>query len=209
MTGFFIEREGGTETIWLEKSATRMIHGTASTLTPNSHNYSLDPEGCRLTLPLPLLFGHGFIDINGNKRTKGYKNLEEAAIGEVVYLKKSQRGIYFRAILFETKAADHAWNLIVSGEANAISAGPDPKEEIKMSGIVDGVKYYSGWTMHEVSVCRQGANPDARCEVFLGRHPPEKASHQEQFPRPKGAVKLISPLTICKPKRPPIKLNNG
>ena len=153
------ERVNGTETVWLEgRTGRRMICGIASTPTINAHKYSLSSEGCVARLPIPVLSQH-----EGDGKP----------IGEVVRLRKSRRHVYVEAIIFEGNvAADHAWRLIEAGELRALSGAMsnDPRTH-RLQGIADGVSFYDQWMLKEVSICREGANPDCRFEILYSREP--------------------------------------
>jgi hypothetical protein len=142
------------------KTGARMIHGCASSPAMTSHkqSQSLSSEGCRFKLPVPLLAGHG--------RVEGHSaSLEQAKIGDVVWITKTPTGIFIRAVLAEGMAADHAWKLIVAGEYRALSVSSLPGSAT-LKGVVDGIRFYDEWTLREVSICRKGANPDAEFEIF-------------------------------------------
>lgn len=137
-----------------------MIHGIASTPTVNSHGDSLKSDGCQICLPVPLKSEHG-----------------TGRVGEIVYVRRSRQSLYVRAIMDEgSAAADYAWNLILNGETRCFSAAAAATGE---ATSVDGKKFYSKWTLGEVSVCRNAANSDCYFEIFrpgdsfetLGQHP--------------------------------------
>jgi hypothetical protein len=132
--------------------AERMIHGVVSTPSINSKGTSYASRGCRAKFPLPVFCSHA---------------KEGDPIGEVVSLRLSQGEIYIRAEIFKSSAADYAWELIKSGELQCLSAG---STQHKVQGVVEGIKFISSWRLREVSICRKGANPDARFEVLGALH---------------------------------------
>jgi hypothetical protein len=142
---------GDMQCIWIEGAKSeRMIDGIASTPTVNSHKYSLASAGCHIRLPVPLLSSH-----------KGHST----PIGEVVHVRKCPLQIYVRAIVHHGPAGDYAWEMIESGELRAFS-GAAVQESWKLDGIVDGVSFYKNWTLREVSICREGANPDCWFDIY-------------------------------------------
>lgn len=150
---FALTRRAGVETLWIRGAGgPRMIAGIASTPAVNGHKCSLSSSGCRVRLPVPLYSQHA---------------TSAPPVGQVVFVRKSAAGIYVRAVIGSGAAADHAWQLIMRGEARAFSAAA--ADGAHVSGIVDGVNYFDDWRLAEVSICRAGANPDARLEVFIGR----------------------------------------
>lgn len=151
----------GADTHWLEKTGKRTIQGVASTGTVNSHKYSMDPRGCEIKFPIPLLFAHGQYTARTTKEIVEAR-AEEARIGEIVLVRRSSEQIFVRGVLDDTLAGDAAWKLILSGEARCFSgAGKD----MRLRGVVDGIRYYDCWKLYEVSVCRRGANPDCHFEI--------------------------------------------
>src|SRR3982751_2173313 len=84
------------------------IEGIAVTARVNYNNQSFNPAGCELSVPTPLLFNHD--------QTLG-------AIGEVVFMKKSETEVIVRATLFEDEAGYAAWELIKIGELTGLSVG--------------------------------------------------------------------------------------
>ena len=79
---------------------------------------------------------------------------------------KCSTKVYIRATIDETPAGNRAWELIESGEARALSIASNDGSKCKKRGVVDGVTYWDRWVMSEVSVCREGANPDCHLEIF-------------------------------------------
>lgn len=150
----------GVEKLWIEKSGSRVIEGIASTGAMSSHGQVLNPRGCIVRFPIPLLFGHGF---RKGTREYAYKRLEEARIGEITMVHKQPHAVLVRAVIDDSLAGDAAWEKIVCGEARCFSVGP---ANGKLKGIVDGDKFFDEWTLKEVSVCFQGANPDCVFEVL-------------------------------------------
>ena len=147
------ERIDGVEVLRLKTvPAGRMIYGIASTPTINSHGYSLLTKGCVVRLPTPLLSAHAKFG---------------GPIGAVFHVEKSDSRLYVRARLFAGPAADYAWKLITSGETLSFSGAALPGSTTA-EAEVDGVKFYSNWTLGEVSICRKGANPDCWAQIFNG-----------------------------------------
>ena len=126
----------------------RMIHGIASSPSINSNGVSRASKGCRVRFPLPLFCSHAEIG---------------EPIGAVVSVRLSEREIYAKAEIFNNAAGDYAWKLIEDGELRCFSAG---SVDNKVQGVVDGIKFISSWRMRELSICRKGANPDARFEIM-------------------------------------------
>lgn len=141
-------------------SRRRMLMGVVSTDSPDSHHVSLNPMGCVLQLPLPLLAGHGLKD----KRSDS--SLDRERIGEVIWIQKSAREIAIGAVLDNSRAADAAWGQILAGELKALS---HELRDVEWRGVVGGVRYVEAWRMIEVSVCQSGSNPDAKFTV-VGNH---------------------------------------
>jgi hypothetical protein len=141
-------RADGVETLTIVgRAGPRMVYGCASTDTITSHQVSKDPAGCRIQLPIPLKVRH-----------------KAGAVGQVVHVRKSPDSLFIRAILDNNRAADHAWDLIQSGEYRAFSVATDNSSDLIAE--VDGVQYVRRWTLTEVSLVRQGANPDTWCRIW-------------------------------------------
>ena len=134
-------------------SRRRHIRGIASTARVCDDKDSLGSSGCLLSLPLPLLFDHGFV---GKKAAS--TDIHRMRIGELVLLQKSAQMVLIEAVMDDSRAADHAWSLIESGECRCLSILSEDRD---LSGVVDGIRFYDRWTLKEVSVCRSGKNPDA------------------------------------------------
>jgi hypothetical protein len=126
----------------------RMIHGIASTPAVISNRVSRSSRGCRVRFPLPLFCAH--------------TNVGDP-IGDVVSVRLSEREIYAKAEIFHNAAGNYAWKLIKNGEIRCFSAG---SADNKVQSLVDGIKFISSWRMRELSICRKGANPDARFEIM-------------------------------------------
>jgi hypothetical protein len=144
----------GDQTIWSTGHKTkRMVHGLASTSTINTHKYSLDASKCRIEFPIPLLVSHE----------------KFGSVGEIVMARRSPREIYVVAALHDDNpASDYAWQLVQQGVLRAFS-GSAEKGSATIAGCVLDVRFYSQWTLSEVSLCRQGANPDCVAEIFSNR----------------------------------------
>jgi hypothetical protein len=145
----------------LHRFGARMVHGLATSSTPNSLKYSLAADGCQYQLPIPLLENHG--------RRKGYwhGDPQEARIGEVVWLARTARGIFVRALLDVGPGPDLAWSLIQAGKIRAFSAAADPHKPMRQKSIAGGIKFYDAWHLREISICASGANPDTTCSIFV------------------------------------------
>jgi hypothetical protein len=140
----------GIETIRYthRKPARRRIHGVASTPTVTSHKVSRLSEGCRAFFPIPLLSAH-------SKRG--------GRIGEVVHVRTRVGEVYIQASIDDTAAGKFAWDMIERGELRCLSVGATNE---RIQAEVEGVTFVERWTLKEVSVCRRGANADARLEVI-------------------------------------------
>jgi hypothetical protein len=145
----------GDHAIWCTDHKTkRMVHGLASTSTINAHRYSLDASKCMIEFPIPLLVSHAHF---GN-------------VGEIVLARRSPRDVYVIAALHDdSQASDYAWELIRQGELRAFSGAAERGSSPEEAGEVLGVKFYGAWTLGEVSLCKSGANPDCRAEIFNPR----------------------------------------
>jgi hypothetical protein len=148
------ERRGDHD-IWSTGYKTkRMVHGIASTPTITTNNHSRSSKGCKVEFPIPLLCSH--------------ENL--GSIGEVVMLRRSPREIYIIAALHDGNlAADFAWSLVEQGDLRAFSVASIPGSGT-VDGSVFGTKFYGSWQLAEVSLCRNGANPDCNnVQIFSPR----------------------------------------
>ncbi|MCZ4091684.1 hypothetical protein [Sinorhizobium psoraleae] len=163
--------ENGVQTIWI-KNATgaRMIEGVASTPRPSvsgiGNPLALSSRGAMAQLPIPLMFAHA----------KG------EAIGEVVLLRKSAEHIFVKAVIWQTEACDHAWRLIEAGEARAFSVLSGDQV---FGATVDGYTHVKSWRIREVSVCRQGANPDCTFSIVGSKRIDPFASSADGWNRAK------------------------
>jgi hypothetical protein len=144
----------GDHSIWKTGHRTRrMVHGIASTPTITTNNHSRSSAGCKVDFPIPLLCSHE----------------NHGSIGEVVMLRRSPREIYCIAALHDDNlAADYAWSLVEQSELRAFSVASMAGSST-IDGAVMGTKFYGSWQLAEVSLCRTGANPDARAEIFSSR----------------------------------------
>lgn len=140
----------------------RQILGVASTSLCNANDTVLLTEGAILTLPCPLLWAHG--------STKGRKagdvptgtHAERLRIGELVAILRDADQIVVRAVVDHTPAGDHAWRLISGGLARCFSVGAVDCDHAHQ---IEGVTFVQRWTLAEVSVCVEGANPEGRFVV--------------------------------------------
>jgi hypothetical protein len=144
----------GDHSIWRTDHKTkRMVHGLASTSTINGHRYSLEASKCRIDFPIPLLVSHE----------------KFGSVGEIVMARRSPREVYVIAALHDDNpAADYTWELVQQGELKAFSGAAEPGSLAAVGSVLD-VKFYGEWTLSEVSLCRQGANPDCQAEIFSPR----------------------------------------
>jgi hypothetical protein len=144
----------GDHSIWSTRHKTkRMVHGLASTSTINSHKYSLDASRCRIDFPIPLLVSHE----------------KFGSVGEIVLARRSPREVYVVAALHDDNpAADYTWELIQQGELKAFSGAAEAGSLVAVGSVLD-VKFYGEWRLSEVSLCKQGANPDCLVEIFSPR----------------------------------------
>lgn len=151
----------GVEKLWIDKSGRRVIEGIASTGAMTTRDLAHNPKGCLVRFPVPLLFGHGYVNVNG-ARKRGYRRVEDARVGEVVMVLKRPDAVIVRAVIDDSLAGDAAWALIESGEARCFSVCASNNQ---LKGIVEGNKFYDEWTLKEVSVCFKGANPDCVFDI--------------------------------------------
>ncbi|OBQ96813.1 hypothetical protein [Mesorhizobium sp. AA23] len=126
------------------------IHGIAATPTINSHKQALDCKGIEVDLPVPLFSEH---------------EDKDQAIGTVFYVRRSPTCLYVRACLHGHFAAKYAEKLIKNGMVSCLSIAPVRGKSTPLA-TVDGIRFFSGIKLAEVTICRQGANPDARFEVY-------------------------------------------
>lgn len=133
-----------TNTWYIQKTGRQMIEGACVTEHVNSHGQILDPAGMQCDgLPLPLLWEH------------------DKQIGEVVWMRRAPGAVFCRALVWEDKT--FPWACIQAGEVRSLSVGPQalqPAEEI------DGALVFHAWKLTEVSVCREGANPEAQFYIW-------------------------------------------
>jgi hypothetical protein len=145
----------------------RMIYGCASTPTVDTNELSISSAGCDFQFPIPLLAEHGMICGDDDKRVRASSHAEDLKIGDVVWLAKCESGIFIRAVLDDSRAADAAWELIERGEYKSLSRGGLARyAHNKKGGVVDGITYWDRWKLGEVSVCQEGANPDCKFAVL-------------------------------------------
>jgi len=145
--------DNGVERVYIagyHRSLKYMIAGVASTPTIDGHNEVLLPLGCQLHIPVPLLWRHA--------RNGG------GAIGEVVFMHKDDKGISIRAALFTNEASQFAWKKIVLGELSGLSVGPEGP--FHMQAEIDGVKCFDRWSIKEVSITPEPANPDCSFKIY-------------------------------------------
>jgi hypothetical protein len=148
------ERKGDHD-IWSTDHRTkRMVHGIASTPTITTNNHSRSSAGCVVDFPIPLLCKHEAL----------------GSIGEIVMLRRSPREIYVIAALHDDNlAADYAWSLVEQGELRGFSVA-SVKRSSTVAGSVLGTKFYSTWTLSEISLVRTPANPDCNNVEIFSHH---------------------------------------
>jgi hypothetical protein len=76
-----------------QSSALALIHGVASTGTV-INGKAMDPAGCELVVPIPLLFEHA----------------KHAEIGKVVRMQKDESRIYVQGVIFNTDEGRDVWD---------------------------------------------------------------------------------------------------
>ena len=166
-------RDGLLEMAVPSLNKTRRIHGICTTAIVDVHRQVLETAGCNARLPLPLRYGHE--KIGGD-------------IGQVYLLRRSAGLMYFRAAVDSGPAGDHAWSLIERGEVASVSVGPSSgRNQSEVRAVVDGVKYYSRWSLDEISLTRTPANAACRLETWDGRD---------------DGRKFFEPVTRCHPDEP-------
>jgi hypothetical protein len=147
------ERSGGHDYWRTGHRTKRMVHGIASSPTVTSNAHSRSSAGCRIDFPIPLLVSHEAF----------------GSVGEVIHLRRSPKEIYVICALHDDNlAADYAWSLIEQGVLKSFSVASVAGSS-HVSGAVFGVRFYNQWQLAEVSLCKQGANPDCRAEIFSHR----------------------------------------
>ncbi|TGQ15922.1 hypothetical protein [Mesorhizobium sp. M00.F.Ca.ET.217.01.1.1] len=135
----------------IEPTATGLrIHGLATTPTITSNSGASSSGAMKAKLPVPLLAEH--------------KDHGSQPIGQVYFLRKSSRGVYMRAALFDHFAAKYAEDLIRKGEMQCLSIAHEQGSTLLAE--VDGIRFWSDWTLKEISICRAGANPDCSFELY-------------------------------------------
>lgn len=126
------------------------IHGIASTPTIDSHGQAIDSRGIEVDLPIPLFSEH---------------QDKDHAIGMIFHARRSPACLYVRACLYDHLAAKYAEKLIKNGTVSCLSIAPVRGKSTPLA-TVDGVRFFSGIKLAEVTICRSAANPDARFEVY-------------------------------------------
>ncbi|WIW51140.1 hypothetical protein LRP31_18785 [Mesorhizobium mediterraneum] len=146
----------GQDFVTVETKGVRRIHGIASTPKPctsgKGNKLSLNSRGVVAELPIPLLSQH---DSGG-------------PIGEVYHIRRTDRLVYVRASLFDTPAADFAWSLIQEKTVSAFSvlSADVPDTDWSAESVVDGFRFKDQWLCKEISLVREGANPDCLFEIL-------------------------------------------
>lgn len=116
----------------------RIIVGTCTSGSVNSHHQRVVPDGLRWNVPMPLFFKHSTM-IRRGEVLKIWRELDK--------------------IKFEARVDDLAiWAGIESGEYRAASIKlADTRSDVDGAGAL----VVNQGEIVEVSICREGANPDA------------------------------------------------
>jgi HK97 family phage prohead protease len=127
----------------------RRIVGVASTPTPDGIGDTMAPDGCKFTLPLPLLWQHK----------------ADAPIGHVVRANATAQGIEVEAQLARIEEPgrlkdrlDEAWHSIKSGLVRGLSIG---FRGVKSKANGHGGQHYSLWRWLELSCVTMPMNAEA------------------------------------------------
>jgi HK97 family phage prohead protease len=159
-----------------DETSGRMIHGVASTprifadltiagqslrspisglSTPPQDSYqyhSMLSRGCRLRVPVPLLWGHD----------------AKSQIGEICFMRKDEEQVYVRGILYNNhSAADFAWYQVERGELSGLSCGYNLADAHLLT-TKNGVRFYDRWSITEVSLCVNPKNQDCSFRIYRG-----------------------------------------
>lgn len=126
-------------------SATRRVHGWATTMHLDRSNDTIDPAGVTFKLPFPLLFNHD----------------HAKPIGKVTKMTQLVDGWLATAEILapgSTASADEAWNMITQQAIKGFSVGFIPQEA---SPNEQGGMHFKKIAVHELSVCAVPCNPKA------------------------------------------------
>lgn len=125
----------------------RIIEGWATTPREDLVGDQVVPEGCKFTLPLPLLFNHD----------------HGQPIGAVLSATVTRAGIRIRAKITEGVArSEEIWKLLQDGALNAVSIG---FKALDATRLANGGMRFNSWTLMEISVVAVPCNPDARISI--------------------------------------------
>ena len=116
----------------------RVVHGIASTPTPDSEGDIVEPKGAKFTLPLPFCDGH--------------PKLGGKPIGNVVKADTRNDGIHIIAQIAKNSGLDYvemAWKQIKAGLLRGLSVGFVPIE--KPERLANGGNHYKSWRFAELS----------------------------------------------------------
>jgi hypothetical protein len=122
----------------------RIIEGIASSKKADVDGHFFDPLRARFELPLPLLWAHDW----------------EQPVGRVIGVKATPDYLFFKARVIDGGLpwAQEIWSDLVSGRVQAVS--------------VLGQGNFHRWNLLEISLCEQGADPDAFVDVVKSLLPP-------------------------------------
>ncbi|CAG4905759.1 HK97 family phage prohead protease [Paraburkholderia saeva] len=183
----FRELSAGLPDVPIEGDARSII--AVIGMARDSHGSLVYPSGCEITnLPRPLLHAH---------------HLDEP-LGAVTHATITKAGLHLRAVFASPadpaakRRIDRIWKSVLSGELACVSGAYDV---LPGGGEPNGYGPYGKgwnarrWTLRELSICRQGANPTARITVVTGTEAQvqrviDQARH-EHATRPKDYAKVV------------------
>jgi hypothetical protein len=130
----------------------------------NANGNAFVAAGLTITLPTPVLANHDWLK----------------PIGRIIHLESYGDQVHFTAEIANTGAlawAETAWDAILDKSAACVSIGP---RNLTSYEPADATLYH--WCIDEISVCRSGADPDARIlrvwetsgAVYLDGRPTER-----------------------------------
>lgn len=152
----------------LQSGGERIIEGWATTSREDLVGDVVVPEGCKYTLPLPLLFNHD----------------HGQPIGAVLSATVTRAGIRVRAKLTEGIAkGEEVWRLLLDGALNAVSIG---FKALDATRLPNGGQRFDSWTLLELSVVAVPCNPDAR--ISIGKS--MAYTDARTYPQPSQAGKI-------------------
>lgn len=119
----------------------RIIQGIAATKKMKMYGAPFDPGGARCDLPIPLLFTHDW----------------KFPCGRVTAIKTTLAGLWFEARIIDAglEWAERCWGHLKAGRLPDVSiqSWPMPPHD------------WSLWSLFEISICQDGACPDALIHV--------------------------------------------